>query len=217
MRIRKGLSSPLLGLAMLGVGAQAVAADAAAVPSKWQVQEINYSYVGFTTAYDCDSAADKVKLILTTLGAHPSTKVRASGCPLNRPSKTFFLTITAATAVPAADVRQTSTDQSRQELLKRLGKQNELLEQEFPASWQSVDLSKQRRLDIRPGDCELIDGLSDKVLPKLGVKVEEERITCTPNQLGLQPPYLRVSALVPLKSPDAKTTSAPAGERREPG
>jgi hypothetical protein len=201
----KRLFGSIVGLVMLGVCAQVPAADEAPIPSKWKVQEINYSYVGFTTAYDCNAAADKVKDILTTLGADASTKVRASGCPLNRPSRTFFLNITAATPIPAADVTETSADKSRQELLQRLGKKNELLDDEFPATWQSVDVTKERRLNIKPGDCELMEGLSEKVLPKLGIKIEEERISCTPNQLSLQAPYLRVSALMPLKSADTKT------------
>lgn len=206
MSTRRRLLSSIVGLGIVGVCAQAGAADEATVPAKWKVQEISYSYVGFTTAYDCESAAMKVRDILTTLGAHESTKVRATGCPGNRPSRTFFLTVTAATPIPAADVKEpTGADKSRQELLERLGKKNELLDDEFPATWKTVELSKDRRLNIKPGDCELMEGLSEKVLPKLGVKIEEERINCTPNQLSLQPPYLRVSALTALKSPDTKT------------
>lgn len=192
----------LIGLAICG---PSLAADEAAITSKWQVQEINFSYVGFTTAYDCTSVADKIKAILTTLGAHPETQVRATGCPTARPSRTFFVRVTAAMPVPAADVKLTDADKSREELLKRLGVKNEFEKEEFPAAWKSIELSKDRRLDLRPGDCELIEELHDEVLPKLGVKIEEERISCTPNQLSLQPPYLRVSALVPLKSPDAKS------------
>lgn len=207
MQLRKRVLGSMLGLTMLGVCAQSTAADEAAVPSKWKVQEINYSYVGFTTAYDCDSAASKVKAILETLGAHPDTQVRASGCPTSRPSRNFFVRITVATPVPAAEAQQTNADKSRQELLKRLGVKNGLSEDEFPATWKVVDLSKERRLDIRPGDCELIEGLRDKVLPKLAVKIEEDRVSCTPNQLSVLPPQLRVSALVPLKSPDAKDNS----------
>lgn len=209
MNMRMRLLGSLFGLALAGACAQALAADdSAPIPSKWKPQEINYSYVGFTTAYDCDAAADRVKTILTTLGAHPDTKVRASGCPASRPSRTFFLKITTATPVPVADFKETSADKSRRELLDRLGAKKDISTEEFPATWKSVELSKERRLNIRPGDCELIEGLRDKVLPKLGIKIEEERITCTPNQLDLQPPQLRVSALVPVKSADKPETKS---------
>jgi hypothetical protein len=199
------LLAPLLGLTLWGLCADVLAADEAPIPAKWQVQEINYTYSAFTTAYNCDAAADKVKAILRTLGVHPKSKVQASGCPGDRPSRTFFMKITAATPIPTAEFKETSADQSRQELLKRLGAQTEFSDEEFPAAWKSIELSKERSVDLEPGDCELMEGLRKQVLPKLGVKIEEERIVCRPNQLSLQRPELRVSALVPLTSPDTKT------------
>ncbi|HET9448406.1 MAG TPA: hypothetical protein VFO35_19205, partial [Steroidobacteraceae bacterium] len=45
------------------------------VQSVWQPAEIKYSYVGFTTAYNCDAFESKVRSILLTLGATPLTKV----------------------------------------------------------------------------------------------------------------------------------------------
>ena len=76
-RIRSGW----LNIAWFGAFACMAAASAEDVPiqSTWQVQEIKYSYVGFTTAYDCDSAAAKIKAILKEVGAHPNTKVTAQG------------------------------------------------------------------------------------------------------------------------------------------
>jgi hypothetical protein len=205
LRTRNGLSSlALVGLTCIAQGSHA---EDAPIQSAWKVQEINYSYVGFTTAYDCDSAAEKIKRILNELGAHPNTKVTANGCAFDRPSRNFFITITAATPVPAAEAQQTAADKSKQELLKRLGTKSDISSDEFPAQWKTVDLAKERRLDLRPGDCELMEGLRDKVLPKLGVKVTEDRLRCTPNQVGISTPQLKVSALVPVKTPDAKTAS----------
>ena len=205
-RIRTGwLSLGALGaLAASGLPAYA---DDAPIQSTWKVQEINYSYNGFTTAYDCDAAAAKIKAILGELGAHPNTKVTANGCTFDRPSRHFFVSITAATPVPRTDVEATAADQSRQELLKRLGTKSDIGADEFPAAWKSVDLSKIRRLELRPGDCELMEGLRDRVLPKLGVKVTQDRLRCTPNQIGITTPQLTVSALVATKSPDQKSDS----------
>ena len=93
----------------------------------------------------------------------------------------------------------------RQELLKRLGTKSDISNDEFPAVWKTVDLSNNRRLDLRPGDCELMEGLRDRVLPKLGIKVTEDRLRCTPNQIGITTPQLTVSALVAAKSPDQKS------------
>ena len=176
------------------------------IASTWKVQEIKYSHVAFTTAYDCDAAAQKIKSILKELGAHPNTKVSTSGCSFNRPSRNFFVTIAAATPVPASDATPTQSDQSKQELLKRLGIKNDVSTEQFPAEWKTVDLAKNRRLDLRPGDCELMEGLRDRVLPQLGMKVSERSLGCTPHTVGITTPELKVSALVPTKSPDAESS-----------
>lgn len=55
-----------------------------------------------------------------------------------------------------------------------------------------------------------MERLRDDVLPKLSVKVVSARIQCTPNQLSIQTPQLRVSALVPLPKAD----DAAAADRR---
>lgn len=203
MRIRTGwLTLSAIGaLAASAVGAQ----EQPPIQSTWKVQEIKYSYNGFTTAYDCDAAAAKIKAILSELGAHPNTKVSATGCTFDRPSRNFFVSIAAATPVPAAEAKPTAADQSKQELLKRLGTKSDISNDEFPAVWKTVDLSNNRRLDLRPGDCELMEGLRDRVLPKLGIKVTEDRLRCTPNQIGITTPQLTVSALVAAKSPDQKS------------
>jgi hypothetical protein len=202
-RTRQWLTLGLLGaLAQMALPVQAEET----IPSTWKVQEIKYSYVAFTTAYDCDSAAQKIKSILTELGAHPNTKVTTSGCNFNRPSRNFFVTIAAATPVPASEATPTSADQSKQALLKRLGVKTDLSTEQFPAEWKTVDLAKNRRLDLRPGDCELMEGLRDRVLPQLGMKVSGRNLSCTPNTVGIATPSLTVSSLVATKSADVKSS-----------
>ncbi len=144
------------------------AADSSApVQAGWKTQEIRYSYTGFTTAYDCDAAEDRIKAILKALGAHEQTRVSAQGCKFNRPSRNFFITITTATPVPVADLSKSPAQTSRDELLKRLGVAAAQLDETFPAEWKTVELSRDRKLDLEPGDCELMEGLRDHVLPKL--------------------------------------------------
>jgi hypothetical protein len=177
-------------------------ADAQApVQAEWKPAEIRYSYVGFTTAYECLAFQSKMKAILRTLGAHSQTKVLATGCPLNRVSRNFFVTITTATPVPADQADSSPQDKSRQELIDKLEAKNDL-STEFPAAWKRVDLSMDRRLDLKPGDCELMEGLKRDVLPKLSVKVVEDRVVCTPKQVSIDTPKLVVEALVPMESAD---------------
>lgn len=188
-----GMLLPLAGFAADGT---------APIQAGWKTQEIRYSYVGFTTAYDCDAAEDRLRAILRALGAHEQTRVSAQGCTLNRPSRNFFITITTATPVPLADVPK-PTNTSRDELLKRLGVAPKQLDETFPAEWKTIQLSRDRKLDLEPGDCELMEGLRDHVLPKLSVKIETDRVQCVPRQLTHRTPELTVSALVPSATPDA--------------
>ena len=53
-------------------------------------------------------------------------------------------------------------------------------------------------VDLEPGDCELIDELRRKVLPKLAMRVVKDNTHCTPQQLTLGQPQLEVEALVAL-------------------
>ena len=199
----------ILGSLLLPMSGQAAApaADASGpVQSTWKTQEIRYNYTGFTTAYSCDAIEDRLEAILRTLGAHHQTKVRASGCDFNRPSRNFFITITAAAPVPVADNAKPAASTSRDELLKRLGVASQQMDEIFPAQWQTIELSRDRKLDLEPGDCELMEGLRDHVLPKLSVKIVTDRVNCVPRQLSYQTPELTVSALVPLPKPDAVKT-----------
>lgn len=192
------VTSALLPLA----GNAAVSNDSAAVQSTWKPEEIRYSYMAFTTAYNCDAAEQRLKEILTTLGAHPQTKVQATGCNLNRPSRNFFVTITTAVPVIASEARPSADVKTEQKVIQRMGVKSDFADQQFPAEWKTVDLSRDRKLDLKPGDCELMEGLRDHVLPKLSIKVVTDRVQCMPHTLSIQPPELTVSALVPVASAD---------------
>ena len=78
--------SCILALALSQAAYAGAAADSAnPVQAVWQPVGIKYSYVGFTTAYNCDAFEAKVKNILLALGANPLTKVQANGCINTRP------------------------------------------------------------------------------------------------------------------------------------
>lgn len=205
MRDAAHTSKPMFLAAVCGLllALASYAEDSAPVQAGWKTQEIRYSYTGFTTAYDCDAAEDRIKAILRALGAHEQTRVSAQGCSLNRPSRNFFITITTATPVPVADLSKTPAQTSRDELLKRLGVPAAKLDGTFPAEWKTVELSRDRKLDLEPGDCELMEGLRDHVLPKLAVKIQVDRVQCIPRQVSYRTPELTVSALVPMAQPDA--------------
>ena len=207
---RAPLAGACLLAALLSPAAYADASDAAAksVQAVWKPVEIKYSYVGFTTAYNCDAFEQKVRNILLRLGAPEQTRVQANGCiDVNRPSRNFFVTINSAAVIPAAEAKE-PPDKATRELAERLtGRKDPLKTDPFPAQWKTVELSRDRRLDLQPGDCELMEGLSKDVLPKLSIKVVSDRVLCTPNNLSITTPELTVSALVPLPKADESSSA----------
>jgi hypothetical protein len=51
-----------------------------------------------------------------------------------------------------------------------------------------------------------MEGLRNQVLPKLAVRIVNDKVQCMPKQLSITTPELTVSALVALPSPDAANT-----------
>ncbi|MGH8185777.1 MAG: hypothetical protein ACREUC_04380 [Steroidobacteraceae bacterium] len=200
-------TATLVGLVCASLHIAAAEDDSKPIQAVWKPVEVRYSYVGFTTAYNCDAYETKLKEILRKIGAAPQTQVRATGCVgINRPSKNFFVTVTTATPVAAGEATS-QLSPAEQELVERLGGDKTLSKDPFPATWKTVELSRDRKLDLEPGDCELMQGLQDKVLPKLSVKVLSNRIQCTPRHLDIATPELKVAALTPLTDPDKATAA----------
>ena len=208
--LRAPFAGACLLAALLSPAVYADASDAAAksVQAVWKPVEIKYSYVGFTTAYNCDAFEQKVRGILLRLGAPEQTRVQANGCiDVTRPSRNFFVTINSAAVIPASEAKE-PPDKATRELAERLtGKKDPLKTDPFPAQWKTVELSRDRRLDLAPGDCELMEGLSKDVLPKLSIKIVSDRVLCTPNNLSITTPELTVSALVPLPKADESSSA----------
>jgi hypothetical protein len=187
-------------------GLAGAAAPDNVVTAMWKVQKIEFAHQGFVTSYDCRALEDKVESILETLGAHSDTRATVNGCEFDRVSRSLFLRLTTATPVEVTPEykQELAKDKSRQELIARFGGKNKIDMEEFPAMWKRVELSRDRKLDLAPGDCELLETLRDKVFPKLSVKVVADSVRCTPNQLSLSTPTLTVDALVRAPSPDEK-------------
>ena len=208
--VRAPLAAACLLAALLAPAAQADSPDqpAKTVQAVWKPVEIKYSYVGFTTAYNCDAFEQKVRSILLRLGAPEQTRVQANGCiDVTRPSRNFFVKINSAAVIPASEAKEPA-DKATRDLAERLtGKKDPLRTEPFPAEWKTVELARDRRLDLQPGDCELMEGLSKDVLPKLSIKIVSDRVLCTPNNLSITTPELTVSALVPLPKADESSSA----------
>lgn len=189
------------GLFVALVSTLARSEDANTVQARWQPKEIEATFSGMHTAYNCDSVEHRIKRLLTALGAHRKTNVLVSGCGLNKIASTFFVHIATAASVP---IGQAGASDAKEELLRRLGSQNAYGSADFPAIWKTVDLTKIKDLHFEPGDCELLELIRDQILPKLGAEVPTTRLHCVPLSPLAKLPPLNVTMLVPAPPPDKK-------------
>ncbi|MBL8270009.1 hypothetical protein [Steroidobacter sp.] len=193
--------------------ATAGATSADPVQAIWKHQEIGFYFQSFTTFYSCTGLEAKLERIMRELGVHAKVRVRSADCPASvaRMPRVTMRVVGPVEATPE-ELAERDKNKSVRELTERVrGKKNahpfDSLEQ-FPAQWQRVSLTR-GRLDLQPGDCELIEELQKKVLPKLAVRIVKDDVQCSPNQLTLGQPRLEVDALMELPKPDQKAGEQP--------
>jgi hypothetical protein len=186
----------------------APAADAQPVEAIWKEHEFSFHFQSFTTFYSCTGLESKLERLLKALGAKDANvRVRAPECP-STVARMPRVTVEARTPVEATPqaIAERDKNKSTRELAARVqgksGEADEITEQ-FPANWKRVSLSR-GSLSLEPGDCELIDELRRKVLPRLAVRVINDKVSCSPHTVTLGQPQLEVEALVALPKPDEK-------------
>ncbi len=207
---------------LLAVGCCAANGGSAAEPDTARAilkpQEIGFYYQSFTSFYSCDGLETKLKRILKALGANQDVGVEARGCDAGSGSqiaRSPYVTIRIISPVEATPQALAELEKGRaqRELAAKVrGNRSKLTDAEaqFQGTWKPVSLSR-GQLGLEPGDCELIDELRKKVLPKLGVRIVKDDVSCTPNQINRSQPRLEVEALVqppPPKQTDASGTAA---------
>lgn len=197
-------SLPAIGATEAPAAATATAADP--VQAIWKHQEISFYFQSFTTFYSCTGLEGKLERIMRELGVHANVKVRSADCPsaVARMPRVVMRVVGPVEATPEA-LAERDKNKSVRELVERVkGKSDHPLDslEQFPAQWRRVSLTR-GRLDLQPGDCELIEELQKKVLPKLAVRVVDDDLQCAPNQLTLGQPRLEVEALIETPKPDA--------------
>lgn len=186
--------------------------DAVAKPVEaiWKPQEISFYFQSFTTFYSCTGLEGKLERIMGALGAQDANvRVRSAECPnsIARMPRVVVEVISPVEATPEA-IADRDKNKSTRELVARLkGERAEGAEitTQFPAQWKRVSLSR-GSLGLEPGDCELIEEIKRKVLPKLAVRVVKDNLSCSPNQITIGQPQLEVEALTALPKPDEAKT-----------
>jgi hypothetical protein len=203
-RIRKLACAVLSLCASWGAVAQQEAA--APVQAIWKQQEIGFYFQSFTTFYSCSGLESKLGRILKALGGRDvNVRVRAVECPSSvaRMPRVQIEVTSPVEATPEAIAERDKTKSTRELAARVQGKRAEAVEgaDQFAANWKRVSLSR-GSLNLEPGDCELIDELRRKVLPKLAVRIVSDNVSCSPNQLTLGQPQLEIDALVEAPKPD---------------
>ena len=174
------------------------------VQAIWKDQEFAFYFQSQTTFYSCSSLEAKLERILSALGAQSRVKVRSVDCT-SGPVRMPRVIVNARTPVEATPQALAERDKgkSKRELAARVRGESEDPEAlaPFPAQWKRVSLSR-GAVGLEPGDCELIDELRRKVLPKLAIRIVKDSTHCTPQQLTIGQPQLEVEALIALPKPD---------------
>ncbi len=207
------VGSVLLGFGLFALSFVAraqddVPAQPEPVQAVWKQQEVPFYFQSFTTFYSCSSMESKIRRLLIALGVNREMKIRTRGClSPHEISRTPFVEITLVSPVVATPEELAELDKTRstRELVARVrgdSKEFEAAAAQFPAQWKRVSLSR-GKLYLEPGDCELIDQLKERVLPKLAVRIVDDDIRCTPNQTSINQPRLVVEALFEMPKPDA--------------
>ncbi|MGH8176823.1 MAG: hypothetical protein ACREV5_11235 [Steroidobacter sp.] len=196
----------------LAVSASGLAQESPPVQAIWKPQEISFYFQSFTTFYSCSGLESKLERILRALGAQdPTVRVRSADCPsrVARMPRVVIDVTSPVEATPEA-IAERDKGKSTRELTARVqGKRAEAIEgaEQFAANWKRIPLTR-GELDLEPGDCELIDELRRKVLPKLAVRIVEDDVSCSPHQLSIGQPRLIIEALVQAPKPDDKETKS---------
>jgi hypothetical protein len=175
------------------------------VEAVWKVQSLSFAYSGYATVYSCDALLDKVRGILQSLGARDTLRIRSLGCADMVTHGRMEITLESPVEATPKNIQALTTYDSKQELVARV--RNERLAtaedvQHFPAIWKTISMTRDRSLKLGPSDCELVEQLRRDVLPHMSIRVEHDRLRCSPVFGNIGQPQLRVAALVALPEPE---------------
>jgi len=159
-----------------GAGAASGAAEAGP-QAAWQRQEMEFTYLGFTTRYSCESLRHKLRALLLASGARPDLEVMIRGCPAVPGEVTDFPRVRMvfhAAAVPATGA---------------------MAGEAFDARWKPVEIGARQPRDLEAGDCELVEQFRDRVLPAFAVRGLEGEVRCIPHRISGSAYHLRFESL----------------------
>ena len=196
-------ASSVLWLLMALVGGRASAASGVPIRAVWKEHRVEFTYLGRTSSYSCDGLIDKVRAIMTTLGARARLHIAGIGCPdYGRPAgpNSIGPTLSIRFFAPALP-DPTQKPHGRGDLAP------------VDARFAPFKIVPDAFRDMSVGDCELVEEFADQVLPMFTTRALQKEITCVPYQLSGSDYSVRGEVLRALPPNDARGTSA-AGSMR---
>lgn len=162
---------------VLWSGGAACGASEAGPQAAWQRQEMEFTYLGFTTRYSCEGLRHKLRALLLASGARPDLEVRIRGCPAAPGDVTDFPRVRMvfhSVARPAAGA---------------------VAAQAVDARWKRVEIGPRQLRELEAGDCELVEQFRDRVLPAFVVRGLEGEVHCIPHRISASAFHLRFESL----------------------
>ena len=194
MKSERVLRIAVLLAVLLTVSTANAQAHVAAV---WQPQIVKFEYRAGNTLYTCRSLQRKIERILLQVGTRDRARFRRFYCG----DLSHIVSAEIAVMIPleATDenLRRLTDYDSREILVARV--QGQRLPgaadvQVFPATWKRMTLPG---MQLRHGDCDLLQQLRQQVLPKLSVRIVSSNLEQCSTVLGKGvAPHLVVQALI---------------------
>jgi hypothetical protein len=164
-----------LSAAVAWAQAPAVSPAGTKAEAVWAPRDLNFDYRGFTTKYTCDGLRDKVRRVLTRLGARADMQLRAYGCARLTAPDSF-----AGVRMQIHVLQPSDSNEGHS----------------VPAHWQRVDLLANRDPVDAAADCELIEQIKQKILPLFATRNVDAVSVCAYRQLLVGGTRLRADVLV---------------------
>jgi len=167
-------------------GTPAEASNSATIASVWKQHKLDFHYFGRTSRYSCDGMSDKVRMLLTQMGARRDMKLFSYGCEIGHIrldginpglSIEFWAAAPAGAADKVAAVPGAKPGDAKPADAK--SDDARLLDARYQPFGFRQDAF--RNLDI--GDCELVEEFVRQVLPKFATRGVKQDIACIPYQV----------------------------------
>jgi len=190
----------------IGCGAPAGWSREEPIDAFWQVRHVDFAYTSRNVYYSCGALQSKIKAIMKAVGAHQGVTVSIDcreGQFVNSAMARLIVALPAEATEEA--VRVATTFDTRSQLVARLRRiqlptANDI--ERFPAAWQTISLTDNRKLRLEAGDCDLLLGIYQQVFPRLSIQPSDKGFRCFGPGTRIRP-QLKVTALLPMRLPVA--------------